>query len=50
MVLAVVAAHAGQVLARRAKTPKGGARAVAVAIAVSLVLVVLGVMRVTHAI
>jgi hypothetical protein len=50
MVLAVVAAHAGQVLARRAKTPKASARIVAIAVAVSLVLVVLGVMRVTHAI
>ena len=49
MVLAVVVAHAGQVLARRAKSPRAGARTVAIAVAVSLVLVVLGVMRVTNA-
>jgi hypothetical protein len=49
MVLAAVAAHAGQVMGRRAKTPQAGARAVAIAIAVSLVLVVLGVVRVSAA-
>jgi len=48
MVLAVVAAHLGQVLARRAKTARAGARTVAVAVAVSLALVVVGVLRVTH--
>jgi hypothetical protein len=43
MILAAVAAHAGQVLARRSKTPKGAARTVAIAVAVSLVLVILGI-------
>jgi hypothetical protein len=43
MILAAVAAHVGQVMARRAKTPKGAARAVAIAIAVSFVLVLLGI-------
>jgi hypothetical protein len=50
MVLAAVAAHAGQIMARRARTPQAGARTVAIAVAVSFVLVVLGVLRVTHAI
>ncbi len=43
MILAAVAAHVGQVMARRAKTPKAAARAVAIAIAVSLVLVLVGI-------
>jgi hypothetical protein len=43
MILAVVAAHAGQVMGRRAKTPKSAARAVAIGIAVSFVLVLLGI-------
>jgi heme A synthase len=50
MVLAAVVAHAGQVMARRAKTPQAGARMLAIAIAVSFVLALLGVLRVTHAI
>jgi hypothetical protein len=43
MLLAVVAAHVGQVMARRSTDPKGAARTVAVAIAISLVLVVVGI-------
>ena len=43
MILAAVVAHAGQVLARRARAPRGAARAVAIAIAVSLVLVLVGI-------
>lgn len=43
MILAAVVAHVGQVMARRAKTPKAAARAVTIAIAVSLVLVLLGI-------
>ena len=43
MILAAVAAHAGQIMGRRAKTPKGAAQAVAIGIAVSLVLVLLGI-------
>jgi heme A synthase len=43
MILAAVVAHVGQVMARRAKTPKAAARAVTIAVAVSLVLVVLGI-------
>ena len=43
MILAAVAAHAGQVIARRAKVPQAAARTVAIAVAVSLVLVVLGI-------
>ena len=49
MVLAAIVAHVGQVMARRAKTPQAGARTVAIGIAVSLVLVMVGVLRVTHA-
>jgi hypothetical protein len=43
MILAVVAAHAGQAMAKRATNPKAAARTVAIAIAVSLVLVVVGI-------
>ena len=43
MILALVAAHVGQVLAKRAKTPKAAARALTIGIAVSLILVVLGI-------
>jgi hypothetical protein len=43
MILAAVAAHVGQVLARRAKTPKAAARAVTIAVLVSLVLVIVGI-------
>jgi hypothetical protein len=43
MILAAVVAHVGQVLARRAKTPRAAARTVTIAVAVSLVLVVLGI-------
>jgi heme A synthase len=50
MVLAAIVAHAGQVMARRAKAPQAGARMLAIAIAVSFLLALLGVLRVTHAI
>jgi hypothetical protein len=43
MLLALIVAHVGQVLSRRAKTDKGAARTVAIAIAVSLVLVIVGI-------
>ena len=43
MLLALIVAHVGQVLSRRAKTDKGAARIVAIAIAVSLVLVIIGI-------
>jgi len=45
MILAAVAAHAGQVMARRARTPKAAARVLTIGIAVSLVLAILGVVR-----
>jgi hypothetical protein len=43
MLLAMIVAHVGQVLSRRAKTPRGAARAVAIAVAISLVLVIVGI-------
>lgn len=43
MILAMIAVHVGQVLARRAKTPKAAARSVAIAVLVSLVLVLVGI-------
>lgn len=43
MLLAVIAAHAGQVLAKRARLPVHAARAVGIAVAVSLVLVLVGI-------
>ena len=43
MLLAVVVAHVGQVMAKRAGDPRAAARMVAIAIAVSLVLVVVGI-------
>jgi hypothetical protein len=43
MLLAVIAAHAGQVLAKRARMPMRTARAVAIAVAISLVLVIVGI-------
>ena len=43
MILAAVAAHVGQVLARRARTPQAAARSVAIAVIVSLILVVVGI-------
>ena len=47
MILAAVVAHVGQVLARRASDPRRAALTVAIAVAVSLVLVVIGIQRVT---
>ncbi len=43
MLLAVIAAHVGQVLAKKARLPMRAARAVALAVAVSLVLVLVGI-------
>jgi hypothetical protein len=43
MILAAVVAHVGQVFARRAKVPRSAAGIVAIAVAVSLVLVILGI-------
>ena len=43
MILAVVAIHVGSVLAKRAKSDKAAARIVAIAIAVSFVLVLVGI-------
>jgi hypothetical protein len=43
MLLAIVVAHAGQGLARRANAPTAAARAVAIATAVSLLLVLAGI-------
>jgi hypothetical protein len=43
MLLAMIVAHVGQVLSRRAKTPRGAAQAVAIAVAISLVLVIVGI-------
>ena len=48
MVLAAVVAHVGQVMARKAGGEKRAALTVAIAIAASLVLVLVGVMRVTQ--
>ncbi|MCC7367304.1 MAG: hypothetical protein IT306_02715 [Chloroflexi bacterium] len=42
MILAVVAVHVGQVLAKRSRSDKGAARNVAIAVVVSLLLVVVG--------
>ena len=42
MILAVIAAHVGMVLAKRSPLPQRAARAVALGVAVSLVLVVAG--------
>ena len=47
MILAAVVAHVGQVMARRASDPRRAALTVAIAVAVSLVLVVIGIQRVT---
>lgn len=46
MVLAAIVAHAGQIMARRADDERRAAGTMAVAIAISLVLVVVGVARV----
>lgn len=43
MLLAVIVAHAGQVMARRARDPRAAARTVAIAVAISLVLVIVGI-------
>jgi hypothetical protein len=43
MILAVVALHGGQVLAKRARSDKAAARTIAIAIAVSFVLVLVGI-------
>lgn len=43
MLLAAVVAHAGQVMARRASSPRGAARTIAIAVLVSLVLVIVGI-------
>jgi hypothetical protein len=43
MLLAMIVAHVGQVLARRARTPRAAARAVAIAVAISLALVIVGI-------
>jgi len=43
MILAAVVAHVGQVFARRAKLPRSAAGIVAIAVAVSLILVILGI-------
>ncbi|MBA2449039.1 MAG: hypothetical protein H0V51_13535 [Chloroflexi bacterium] len=43
MLLALVVAHAGQALSRRAESPRAAARTVAIATAVSLALVVVGI-------
>jgi hypothetical protein len=42
MLLAIIVAHAGQVLARRAADPRAAARTVAIAVAVSLIVVLVG--------
>ena len=43
MILAAVAAHVGQVLAKRAKSGTAAARAITIAVVVSLVFVILGI-------
>jgi hypothetical protein len=43
MLLAVIAAHAGMVLAKRSLLPMNAARAVALAVTISLVLVLIGI-------
>ena len=43
MLLAVIAAHVGQVLAKKARPPVPAARAVALAVVISLVLVLVGI-------
>ena len=43
MLLAVIVAHVGQAMAKRARDPRGAARTLAIAIAVSLVLVIIGI-------
>jgi hypothetical protein len=43
MLLAVIVAHVGQAMAKRASDPRGAARTLAIAIAVSLVLVIVGI-------
>jgi hypothetical protein len=43
MLLAVIAAHVGQVMAKRARLPMQAARAVGLAVAISLVLVIIGI-------
>ena len=43
MLLALVVAHGGQILARRATSPTAAARAVALGVAASLVLVIVGI-------
>jgi len=47
MVLAAVAAHIGQVLAKRSTDPRRAALTVAIAVTASLVLVLVGIQRVT---
>ena len=43
MLLAVVAIHVGQVMAKRSASEKGAARIVTIAVAISLVLVLVGI-------
>ena len=43
MILALVAIHVGTVLAKRAKSDKGSARIVAIAVVVSFILVLVGI-------
>ncbi|MGE3269869.1 MAG: hypothetical protein AB7P40_14045 [Chloroflexota bacterium] len=43
MILAVAAIHIGQVLAKRSASDKGAARIVAIAVAISLILVLVGI-------
>jgi hypothetical protein len=43
MLLAMIAAHVGLVMAKRHRLPMGAARAVAIGVAVSLVLVLIGI-------
>lgn len=43
MILALVAIHVGQIMAKRSRSDKGAARIVAIAIAVSFVLVLVGI-------
>ncbi len=43
MLLALVVAHVGQVMSRRATSPRAAARTVAIAVAVSLALVIVGI-------
>ncbi|MFN8635846.1 MAG: hypothetical protein U0893_18510 [Chloroflexota bacterium] len=46
MILAAAAAHLGQVMSRRAASPKSAALVTLIGVVISLVLVVVGIMRV----